>query len=151
MAASRQAGCDTNALSPKFGSPEAFGCVFEGVGEVGLICDNCGSTDLHLYEAHYRCAACGYREDLPPPGQCQGCPFSFTPTSEKIQNYGCLPEPMDIAHMRVEHGRTWACHDNPEKPCVGATKWLQGEGLPHKVINQELLTEQSDWHLFCRP
>lgn len=77
------------------------------------------------------------------------CPFAFTELSERVQNYGCLPSPQDIVNMRVHHGKTWACHDDPKKPCLGAIQHLKKEGLPHTVIDTELLTEQHPWHLYC--
>lgn len=83
-------------------------------------------------------------------GMCNGCPFNFcSEESEQAQNYGCLPTPMDIVHMRVEHGRTWACHDDTTKACAGAVQYLHAAGLPHKVIDSELVTERSPWHLLC--
>jgi|GEM_PF-3157087 len=74
-----------------------------------------------------------------------GCPFAFTDKSEMIQNYGCLPTPMEIITMRVAHGKTWACHSNPDKPCLGAIEYLQRHRFPHAVIDPELITEADDW------
>lgn len=78
------------------------------------------------------------------------CPFACTEQSEIISNYGCLPSMLDVITMRVEHGKTWACHDNPSIPCVGAIRALKRRGLPYKVIDRELLTENSDWHLYVQ-
>lgn len=85
--------------------------------------------------------------DLDSPDCC--CPFAWTDASDIVQNYGCLPEPKDIVNMRVNHGKTWACHEEPTKPCVGAIRHLKEHGLPHTVEDPVLLTEESDWHLYC--
>ena len=78
-----------------------------------------------------------------------GCPFSFTDESEMIQNYGCLPTPYQILEMKWRYGKTWACHSDPTKPCLGAIKFFESKGLIAKVTNTDLLTEDSDWHLYC--
>ena len=77
-----------------------------------------------------------------------GCPFSFTDESETIQNYGCLPSSYEIVFMRQEHGKTWACHSDTEKPCVGAIKYMKKEGIDSKVIDKELVTEKDDWSIY---
>lgn len=71
------------------------------------------------------------------------CPFSFTDQSEEIQNLGCLPTPQEIIRMRVEHGRTWACHSDPTKPCTGAIRHLHDAGLPYKVVDRRLVTDRN--------
>ena len=76
------------------------------------------------------------------------CPFAMTDQSEYVQGLACLPSPYEIVMMRVEHQKTWACHENPKDPCVGAIRHLKRNGLPHKVVDSDLLTEKSDWHLY---
>lgn len=85
------------------------------------------------------------------PEQCSSigsCPFAPTEESAIAQNYGCLPTPIQIAAMRVENGKTWACHSDPSKPCLGALKWLKERNLPYKVIETQLITEDDDWNYF---
>lgn len=72
------------------------------------------------------------------------CPFAWwTDESDQAQNYGCLPTPHDIVVMRVHHNKTWACHDNPTTPCVGAINHLKKNNLPYSVC--ELVTEKDNW------
>ena len=78
------------------------------------------------------------------------CPFSFTDKSEIIQNYGCLPTPYQILKMRTKYNKTWACHCNPTKPCLGALNYLKDKKLPYEVVDNELLTEDSDWILYIK-
>lgn len=77
------------------------------------------------------------------------CPFAWTQESEIAQNYGCLPTHHDIVIMRTEHGKTWACHDDYSKPCVGAISFLKEKGLPHKIVDKELISLDVDWWKFC--
>lgn len=79
--------------------------------------------------------------------ECTYCPFAFTDASEQVQNYGCLPTPGEILRMR-ENGKTWACHDDTDKPCVGAVQYAKEYNLPYKVIDPVLVTESDDWSKF---
>lgn len=78
------------------------------------------------------------------------CPFSFTEEAEQYQNLGCLPSPFEIINMRTLFNKTWACHSDSSKPCVGAIKYLKEEGLPHKVIDKKLVTLDDDWSIYTR-
>jgi len=80
-----------------------------------------------------------------------GCPFSFTGESDYIQNLGCLPTPYDIVTMRVDYGKTWSCHSNPRKPCLGALNYLRDLELPYKIIDKKLITEKDRWDYISKP
>jgi len=73
------------------------------------------------------------------------CPFAWTEASDKVQNYGCLPEPYDIVAMRQIHNKIWACHSDNTKPCIGALNFMKEKGLPYKVIDHILVTESDNW------
>lgn len=79
-----------------------------------------------------------------------GCPFAYTDESEMIQNYGCLPGPYEIVTMRQKHGKTWACHSDNKKPCLGALLYQKEKGLEFKVLAPNLITEQSSWGEYCK-
>lgn len=78
-----------------------------------------------------------------------GCPFSYSDESEQMQNYGCLPTPREIINMRVNHEKTWACHSNPTKPCLGAINYLKKKGLPFEV-NFPLVIESDDYSKYIK-
>ena len=75
------------------------------------------------------------------------CPLSFTEMSETVQNYGCLPTPYQIVSMKLHHNKTWACHNEPTKSCVGGLRFLKEYGFDNSV--SKLLTEDDLWHLCC--
>lgn len=77
------------------------------------------------------------------------CPFAFTEASGQVQSSGCLPSPFEIVNMWIKHGKTWACHDEPTTPCLGAINYLKEKGLPYKVIDTKLITESVDWSIYC--
>lgn len=79
-----------------------------------------------------------------------GCPFAHTEESDYIQNLGCLPTNYDIISMRYHYNKTWACHSNPSKPCLGGIRRLKELGFDWKVVDNELLTEGSEWHLYTK-
>lgn len=73
------------------------------------------------------------------------CPFAYTDESEQIQNYGCLPTPIEILYMSIKENKTWACHSDNSKPCVGALKRIKELGYIHKVV-LPLVTESDGWN-----
>jgi len=77
------------------------------------------------------------------------CPFAYTDESEMAQNYGCLPSGFEIINMRVKHGKTWACHSDDTKPCIGGIQALKEKGLEYKVIDMKLVTLKDDWSKYC--
>lgn len=72
------------------------------------------------------------------------CPGASSVTSEEAQGYGCLPCLHDIVQMKVKHNKTWACHNDETKPCLGGLKELRRRNIPHKPSG-EFLTLQDDW------
>lgn len=79
------------------------------------------------------------------------CPFSFTDESAFAQNIGCLPTPYEITVMRLQYGRTWACHSNTTKPCQGALNYLERNGEDAIVLDPVLLAENDRWEAFTKP
>ena len=79
------------------------------------------------------------------------CPFAYSEKSEIAQNYGCLPTPYGIKVMRLQYGKTWACHSNTSKPCQGAIEYLKRNGEDASVIDPQLITEESDWGELVKP
>jgi hypothetical protein len=53
--------------------------------------------------------------------------------------------------MRLQYGKTWACHSDTTKPCQGAVQYLKRNGEDASVIDSELITEESDWGEFITP
>ena len=72
------------------------------------------------------------------------CPFACTEQSEIVQNYGCLPTMQEIVFMRQKFSKTWACHEDVTKPCVGAIRHMKEKGLPYKVVDKELVHERTE-------
>ena len=79
------------------------------------------------------------------------CPFACSEASDIAQSYGCLPTPYDIKIMRLQHGKTWACHSDTSKPCQGAVQHLKRNGEDASVIDPQLITEESDWGELVKP
>ncbi|QIW88581.1 hypothetical protein [Pseudanabaena phage PA-SR01] len=79
------------------------------------------------------------------------CPFACSEASDIAQNYGCLPTAYGIKVMRIQYGKTWACHSDPSKPCQGAVQHLKRNGEDASVIDPQLITEESDWGELVNP
>lgn len=77
------------------------------------------------------------------------CPFAFNEVSEVAQSYGCLPTPFEIIVMKVKYNKTWACHDNSDKPCLGAIRMLKNNKIDYKQEG-ELITLDSDWGQYVK-
>ena len=56
-----------------------------------------------------------------------------------------MPTPYEIVQLRIKAGKTWACHSDYSKPCVGAIKYLKEHGLEYAVIDPKLVTDRDDW------
>ena len=77
-------------------------------------------------------------------GACKGhgCPVNYgDEDTEYSQNMGCLPTPYDTAKMRAVEGKTWSCHSDITKPCIGGLYLCKSLGLPTKV--NELINWES--------
>lgn len=73
---------------------------------------------------------------IPKYGSCNGdgCPLNYgNETTELSQNYGCLPDPYMIAKMKAMEGKTWACHADNTKPCIGGLHLCKAMGLSTKI------------------
>lgn len=79
-----------------------------------------------------------------------GCPFAFSNKSELIQSYGCIPTHIDIVNMRLKYDKTWACHSDEKKPCLGAIKHLKEKNLPFKVVDKKLVTLDDNWEQYIK-
>lgn len=77
------------------------------------------------------------------------CPFAHSEESEIAQSYGCLPSSYDIIKMKAVHGKTWACHSDPTKPCLGAIEHFKSVGLIFKTDDKPLVTLDDHWEMYC--
>ena len=66
-----------------------------------------------------------------------GCPFADTEESKRIQEIKCLPTKEQIIEL-AKNGKTWACHKDISKPCIGGLK-----AYPHKVKELVYLYESN--------
>lgn len=73
---------------------------------------------------------------------CNGCPFTGTDESEQIQNYGCLPGPLDIMEMYQKNEGHWKCHSAKRK-CGGLTQMMSNNDIPFDKNNTILITSDN--------
>ena len=57
------------------------------------------------------------------------CPFAFTDHSEEAQAMGCLPSPYDFVAEFKRSGSVIACHEDPDRKCVGFLMHAKETGL----------------------
>lgn len=58
---------------------------------------------------------------------CDTCPFNYgSEKAEQVQNYGCLPSPMDIIKDMKLISKNWACHCT-NKECAGFRERMGNE------------------------
>lgn len=75
--------------------------------------------------------------------KCEGCPILITTEKgAEVDNYGCLPSPVEAVTWYKTTGRLWACHERPEKPCVGLLIRLKKMGLKADT-SRPLITEKT--------
>ncbi len=77
------------------------------------------------------------------------CPFAETEAAVRIDNSGCLPTRRQIMRLRTELGKTWACHNDITKPCIGAMRALKDAGLPYKFEGGETLVSELEYEEFA--
>jgi hypothetical protein len=74
---------------------------------------------------------------------CNGCPINIhTEEGEIVSNYGCLPCYADVIKWYNDTGKVWACHEQPDKPCIGFLKLAKQKGIIVSVNkNTKLITD----------
>lgn len=58
-------------------------------------------------------------------GGCIDCPFSYSEEAEIVQNYGCLPDRVDIIRMKEGSNQNWACHADETVMCGGYANYVK--------------------------
>ncbi len=76
---------------------------------------------------------------------CDGCPIDIhTEQGEIISNYGCLASFKEALTWYQDTGKVWACHEQPDKPCIGFLQLCKEKNIPISVNkNTILITEQT--------